>query len=265
MRLSPVRAPALLAALLALASAADAGAQERVTASGRVVDGVTQAPVAGAVLWIPSLKVRAVADQEGSFVLAEVPAGTHQTEVSRIGYTTLVERIEIGTGEPLTVNLLPQPVVLEGLTVTLNSLERRARRSGYAVQLARRDRIVTSSYLTALDYVHGAMRIQSASQLPWYDTANPEGPEAFDGRHPRRGANMAFVRGMQRDIRVVIDDQPAPGGVSELREIGAHEVHQIEWYAGVPALYVYTVPYVADLARGRRRASGIPPLGAVMH
>lgn len=248
--------------LPALFAAPPAAAQARVDLTGRVLDGTTDGPVAGAEVRIPALRLGAVADREGRFVLFRILAGTYQVHVGRLGYTEVVEQWVVNGGEPVEVHLLPQPLVLEGLTVALTSLDRRTRRSGIAHRLVTRDRLVASSHLTVRDYLTSL----GIRELPETEMQGDRQPFDLPSGTTTGGLDAGwqrtagvFVRGMERPLKVMIDEQPASGGLHSLAVLPTHEVHQIEWYPGASSIYVFTRAYVERLAAASRRAAGIPP------
>jgi hypothetical protein len=258
----PLRSSLAAAVLLAAFAAPPAAAQERVDLSGRVLDGTTEAPVAGAEIRIPSLRVGAVADREGRFVLGRIPVGTYHVHVGRLGYTEVIEQVVVNGGEPVEVHLLPQPLVLEGLTVALTSLDRRTRRVGFTHRLVTRERLVASSHLTVRDYLTSL----GIRELPETEIEADRQPFDLPSGSTSGGLNAGwqrsagvFVRGMERPLKVIIDEQPASGGLNSLAVLPTHEVHQIEWYPGASSLYVFTLAYVERLATSSRRADGIPP------
>lgn len=256
-----LRVPLAAAVVAAALAAHPAAAQARVDLAGRVLDGTTDAPVAGAEVRIPALRTGAVADRDGRFVLGRLPAGTYEVHVGRLGYTEVIERVEV-TGEPLEVHLIPQPLVLEGLTVALNSMDRRSRRAGFGHRLVARDRLVASSHRTVREYLTSL----GIRELPETEMEAERQPFDLPSGSTSGGLNAGwqrsagvFVRGMERPLKVIIDEQPASGGLHSLAVLPTHEVHQIEWYPGASSLYVFTLAYVERLAASSRRAEGIPP------
>ncbi len=114
----------LLAAALALLPAsllAQAG-----TVRGTVA-GSEGAALAGAQVVLVGPRLSAVTTAQGAFVLADVPAGTHQLRVSHAGYRVFTRQVEVRAGEEalLAVALTPTPVLLDGVVV---SASRRAER-----------------------------------------------------------------------------------------------------------------------------------------
>jgi iron complex outermembrane recepter protein len=65
---------------------------------GKITDAKTGKVISGASVYITDIKSGASADNEGNFVIKNIPNGNHLMEVSHVGYTTLAENILI-TGD----------------------------------------------------------------------------------------------------------------------------------------------------------------------
>ncbi len=85
--------------------------------SGRVLDGISQGPVAGAE--VVAGELRAVTGADGAFQFGNVPPGRVELRIRRIGYAPSREVLELvpGLERTATVELEPLPVQLESLTV----------------------------------------------------------------------------------------------------------------------------------------------------
>jgi hypothetical protein len=116
---------AALAAALALPSAGLLAQQppaNTVTLTGVVTDVGTGAAVSGALVSLGDRGPRAIADSLGRFRISNVPAGSYDVLVQRFGYVNLQVRVTVtATPEPLQLRLAPDPLQLEGLTVTGNA------------------------------------------------------------------------------------------------------------------------------------------------
>ena len=64
------------------------GAQQGGTVTGRVVNASSGQPLAAVQVFISSLDLGGLTQQNGRYLLQNVPAGTHTLSVSRIGYRT---------------------------------------------------------------------------------------------------------------------------------------------------------------------------------
>lgn len=88
--------------------------------TGRVIDGDTSTPVTGASIRIVALDLEAVTTSTGRFVLAGIPAGTHDVTIDLLGYTSLrLLGVEFRAGRPteLAIRLEPSPVALAPIVV----------------------------------------------------------------------------------------------------------------------------------------------------
>jgi iron complex outermembrane receptor protein len=65
------------------------------TFSGRVTDALTGAAIAGATVYISDIRSGTATDAAGQFRISNIPPGIHLVEISHIGYSSIVESIDI--------------------------------------------------------------------------------------------------------------------------------------------------------------------------
>ncbi|WKW13495.1 TonB-dependent receptor [Pseudogemmatithrix spongiicola] len=109
----------LLLALLAL-PLATALAQPSGTITGTVVATGTEQPIAGAQLVVEGADRRAVADDQGRFVILGVAPGVWRLQVRAIGYRpVIIPDVVVGSGKPTTlaIRLLPAPIDVAAVEV----------------------------------------------------------------------------------------------------------------------------------------------------
>ncbi len=230
-------AAAVAALCLAGAPLAAQEAQEpaRVTLQGQVIDHNTGQPIVGAVVEVEKLHFRAVTDREGRFTLRKVHPGEQEFVVSRLGYQEEVRAVSIAPGaESVAFQLLPDPVVLEGLTVKMNLLERRHRQVAVASRSFDRAVLGTSAAPTVLDFVqtHGGVYGVECGR-----------------RSPER--DCTYSRGTLVRPAVFVDEMPA-FGLEGLRTVRPQEVERVEVYQGGRHIRVYTSHFLEMAARGNR-------------
>lgn len=137
-----MRTPAVaLLSLLCLALPAGLAAQATTGAvEGQVIDATRDVPVGLVRVAIPALDRATVADGQGRFRLEAVPAGSHELEVSFLGFRTTVRNltVEAGVTHEVEVRIAPRPVAVEDLDVSALSLswfpgflDRREERTGH--------------------------------------------------------------------------------------------------------------------------------------
>ena len=229
-----------LLAMILLAAApllAQQPAQRRVKVAGRVVESTTGRGVAGAQVVFPRLDARVVTDAEGRFTFARVPEGEQSVEVSRIGYVGVKDDVWVAEGDSLFLAVLARPVVLEGLTVTEDRLERRSQAAPYAVRAVGGDqmKIVGSAYSNGAD-----LAVSHFNILPCNRAARGE------------ERACAIIRGRDRNIHVYIDDVLMRRGMEFLEMYPSSQIGRVEWVPGFAMLRVYTTGFMQDLAMGRR-------------
>src|SRR5688500_3576213 len=92
---------AMLAGALSLTT--DAAAQAGATISGRLLDSLTGAPIAGATVQLEELRRQSTSGADGSFTFDNVPAGTYHVSVRTSGYSS--RRTEIVAPTPAAMDI----------------------------------------------------------------------------------------------------------------------------------------------------------------
>jgi hypothetical protein len=93
--------------LITILFAFNANSQDKGEINGRVTDKLTQQPLPGAVIEIVQLKLKTGSNDDGYFVLPDVPSGIYSVRFSYIGYIPLVKDfISVNSGNSL--NLLAE-------------------------------------------------------------------------------------------------------------------------------------------------------------
>jgi hypothetical protein len=206
----------------------------QVTFSGTVVDLASGTPIAEAVVVLSNIRAMVITDSEGKFTFKAIPSGRHRFVVRRLGYVGIEQEVEIGGGEDTLISLPAKPTVLEGITVQADRLEDRRRSVAVSVRALDQKQILASAALNAADMA--ATRLGITRRM------------CQDG-----SLNCALVRGREQPIRVYIDDRPAFGGMEELEMYAPHELYAIESYGGGGMVRAYTLWFMEDLARKKRR------------
>ena len=89
------------------------------TISGTITDSAGE-PIAGAAVLVRGTTFSAWTDARGRYTIANVPAGSHTVEASRLGYASVARTVTVTDGSVTTVDLSLDvtAVELEGMTVT---------------------------------------------------------------------------------------------------------------------------------------------------
>jgi TonB-linked SusC/RagA family outer membrane protein len=117
-----LRTLASMAGLLALWSvgAVQVAAQQAGTVQGIVLDASTNRPLPGAEVHIQGTTLRQITNEQGRYLMPNVPAGTHTLRMQLLGYNTITREFTVTAGQTTTVNLTVEPtaIALRELVVT---------------------------------------------------------------------------------------------------------------------------------------------------
>ena len=94
-------AGAMLAIML-FAVLSSAGGTGRIT--GRVLDSNTQTPVAGATVVVQDTRLSTRTGADGTYAIADVPAGVHIVRVEKTGAPSVLQRVAVIAGQTVTAN-----------------------------------------------------------------------------------------------------------------------------------------------------------------
>jgi TonB-linked SusC/RagA family outer membrane protein len=88
----------LAALAVTLLAMSDVAAQQTGNIGGRVVDGQSGLPISSAQVYIPTLDIGVLTQQNGRYLLLNVPAGTHSVRFERIGYRAMTAEVQVTPG-----------------------------------------------------------------------------------------------------------------------------------------------------------------------
>ncbi len=127
---------------------AGAYAQERGTVTGQVIDQATGQPLQGVQISIAGLNIGTLTNQQGRFLIPNVPAGPREVRAMLIGYGQASQTVNVTAGETATVDLRMGQVAIALDEVIVNAVtgqSERRRESGNVVNTIRADQIETAA------------------------------------------------------------------------------------------------------------------------
>ncbi len=257
----PLGLAALLSAMsipTALAGQAEAGArvpsqqeaETRRPVAGIIRDADTGSVLPGARIRIEELRRGTLSDDFGRFSIDAVEPGLHLISIERYGYASAEGTIDTRpqSGAVLEIELLPKPVMLDGLTVVtdrLELMETRLRSRRNAVPRSTRafdqERLVRSPARDLLEFL-----AVDASLSPVHCGAG------------RVGGWCLVRRGRPIEPRVYIDEAPVIGGLDQLQSYQPHDLYLIEVYSLGLEIRAYTHQFMERMAR---RPMALIPIG----
>lgn len=208
-----------------------------VDVTGIVADVSTGEPVSGAAVWIQGTQVRTLTDEDGRFLLRDIPQGEHTWVIESLGYARWEQPLVVEHMDRLKIGLMPRPVALQEIRATVSRLETRRKLATVSIHTANQDRIGASIAIEAA----GAVR----SLMPWFPAACPA------GQTPAPSMDLRLCiryRGVPQEAAICLDERPA--SMAELWAYGTAELHSIDYVGGAsPQVRVYTIYF---LERGKR-------------
>lgn len=148
------KAPLMAVAFLLLAAAGSA--QQSGVITGSVVDVKSGNRLIGTVVAIEGTQISALTNAQGAFRLTNVPVGQQRVTVTRLGYATLTQPVQVAAGQTaqLEFRIEERPITLDELVVTGYSVTPRRERTGAQAQVSR-EKIAVMPITTAEQAIQG--------------------------------------------------------------------------------------------------------------
>jgi len=105
--------PLVLAAVFMIAGTSTAAAQGTGTITGTVSDATTGQTLESAQVFLPGLNMGGLSNQQGRFLLLNVPAGTHELRVELIGYETTTQQVTVSANQTANVQVQMNSTALQ--------------------------------------------------------------------------------------------------------------------------------------------------------
>ena len=254
--LSPAGFLLLALACLFLPAAVEAQEAEpapvRVTLHGVVYDALTGTAVAGAAVYLERESHGALADSLGRFHFEDVAVGFQVVAAIQFGYEEAAARIEVPEdGAFIEVELVPQPILLDGVTAVVDNittmerrLRSRRRSAPYQTRAFDQERLLRSASSTVLEFLQMETR--------HFPVPCPAGAGVFGVGSSLSGTMSTLCiirRGRVVSPRVYIDEVPAFGGLDELDTYPTAQIYALEVYSSGAEIRAYTYNFMQRMAR----------------
>jgi iron complex outermembrane receptor protein len=134
----------------------------RVTLTGKVKDAKSGELLAGASVYIPDLRTGAICNKEGVYTISNISAGKYLIEVSHLGYSSLIETIEIVSNKQQDFELQASFIENEAVTVTGVSTATSTKKIPIPVSILKRDDLLKNLSTNLIDNL---ARLPGVSQV----------------------------------------------------------------------------------------------------
>jgi outer membrane receptor protein involved in Fe transport len=253
-----------------LLCAGEVGAQQTGRIVGRVTDGQNGAAIGEVQIFIPGTGLGSLSRQNGTFVMLEVPAGTHEVRAERIGMATASQQVTVAAGQAVEVNfqLTTQALGLDEIVVTGTAGAARRREVGNTIaQINVAD--IPSRPTQATDMLTAAAPGIKVTE---------NGGEMGSGYQIRLRGNksvsmtnapIVYIDGIRMQSKPIPNNQAAAAGTSgiggsvnpnPLNSINPNDIERIEIIKGSAATTLYGTEASAGVIQifTKRGASGAP-------
>lgn len=232
--------PALLIVALAH-GAALSGQNTPARVSGQVIEFETGTPIAEVLIEVLGTRGGTLSDSLGRFVLPRETSGRVRLNASRLGYVDVVRDLDVWSGAFVTITMRPRPVLIEGIKVRLDRLERRNNATPYASSAYVERELRTSPARDAADFL--------ARREPSFRFVPCDGEPDLD-REVFPGA-CVLIRNRPVILQIYVDEWETVGGLEELRSYDMRDLYRVELYPHCAQIWVYTRWFMEDVARAR--------------
>ena len=232
----------LLSVVLVALGAASADAQETGTITGQVLDRTSNNPLVGAQVFVVGTSRGALANQEGRFLIQDVPAGQREVRATLIGYSPQTIQVTVPPGGTVNQNfqLTESAIELGAVVVTATGTEQTLREIGSSVGVVDVSEVELAPVTSFSDLIQG----RTAGAV----VTGTSGNTGAGSRIRIRGSNSISLSNapllVVDGIRVNSDPQIDPiGGLdqapSALDDLNPEDIESIEILKGPAASALY--------------------------
>jgi len=135
---------------------------------GEVVDQSNKQTLPGATIYIPDLKVTAITDNNGQFILKNLPSkGTYLIEVHYIGYKTATQTVNLAVATKLQFSLQPTAIETKEIVITGGLVSSTNKRNSASSAVIGKDQLLAPStnLINALTKIPGISEITTGPSI----------------------------------------------------------------------------------------------------
>ena len=246
------------------------GAQQGGTVTGRVLDAQRGQPIPAVQVFIANLELGGLTQQNGRYLLQNVPAGTHTLSVSRIGYRTAEVQVTIGGGQTVEQDftMSEEALQLDEIIVTGTAGGTRRRAMGNVVSQVQAAEVTE---LQAIVNVQQLLTGRSGGSVEYQRLPGSIGESSSItirgvGSFSLGNQPLIYVDGFRVDNNSNLGP-PTPtqaGGMSALDDINPADIESIEIIKGPAAATLYGTEASAGVIQiiTKRGVEGAPEFTA---
>lgn len=250
------------AVLLFTAFAVPTAAQQTGTVTGTVRAANTQRPLSGAQVFLEGTRIGALANQQGRYLLLNVPVGAHVVRVEMLGYGQASQSIDVPAGGSVTADfdLAETAVALDEIVVTGTAAEVRAKEIANSLDAVTSRQIENIPAKSAEEIlggrVPGVTFMQGGGQAGAGGTIKIRGTNTVSGTYEP----LIYVDGIRIYNLATYTGGGARTAVSPLQDINPKDIERVEVVKGAAATTLYGTEASAGVIQifTKRGISGAP-------
>ena len=138
------------------------------TFSGKITNAKTGAAIEGASIYITDIKSGTASDASGKFIIKNIPPGKHLIEISHIGYTSVVETIDINADINKDFALTESVIESNAVVVTGVTGATQLKKIPFAVSVMRKEdffRNTSSNIIESLTKIGGVSTLATGPAI----------------------------------------------------------------------------------------------------
>ncbi|UKT63763.1 TonB-dependent receptor [Pedobacter mucosus] len=135
---------------------------------GKVIDASNKQTLPGATIFIPDLKVSAVTNNDGEFVINNLPSkGSYLIEVHYVGYKTATQVVNLALAGALEFALQPTAIETKEIVITGSLISSTSKRNSASSAVVGKDQLLqpSTNLIDALTRIPGVSQITTGSSI----------------------------------------------------------------------------------------------------
>lgn len=141
-------------------------AQSKIPFTGKITDAKTHEPLVGATIYFPDLRSGSATNAEGVFTFPGIAAGKYLVEISHLGYSSLIETIDLATVSQKDFALQSSVIENEGVTVTGVSTATSTKRTPIPVTIIKKEDLFRNIATNLIDNISHTPGVSQVSTGP---------------------------------------------------------------------------------------------------
>lgn len=141
-------------------------AQTKIILSGKITDGKTGEPLAGATIYFPDLRTGASTNNEGVYNISLINRGKYLAEISHLGYSSVIESIDLSSTVTRDFALDASVIENEGVTVTGVSSATSTKRTPVPVNIVKKEDLFRNISTNLIDNITKTPGVSQVSTGP---------------------------------------------------------------------------------------------------